>query len=357
MERQRFFCIFLFFSPSYDKIISSIPHRSAKTEERNLPMWILYTILGILAALFVLSAAAAAVLFFGTLYRTPKKNAAKKVTLDTSSLNDNGMIASFREQCRAETAWFESLGPRDVCITADDGVELHAEVLEAENARATVLLMHGFLSSPKHDFSLVFRFYRDKGFNIVAPYQRALGKSGGNYVTFGDKERYDCKRWAEWIRDTYGKDLPIVMDGVSMGASTILMSVGLGLPENMHAIIADCGYTTPWEIVCTVIKATKILPIFPCAHIAKLFARIFGDFSFTKPSTIEAMKTCKLPILIAHGTKDRFVPYEMSVRNFEACASEKKTLFTVEDAGHGMCFLVDLKGYEHEIENLLKDIL
>ena len=320
-------------------------------------MWILYTVLGILTALFILSAAATAAIFFGTLHRTPKKNAAKKSAVDTTALNDNDFLAPYREACKKETAWFESLGPRDVSITANDGIPLYAEVLETENTRATVLLMHGFLTSPKHDFSLVFRFYRERGFNIVAPYQRALGKSGGNYVTFGDKERYDCKLWAEWIRDTYGKDLPIVMDGVSMGASTILMSVGLGLPENVHAIIADCGYTTPWEIVCTVIKTTKILPIFPCAYIAKFFAHVFGNFSFTKPSTIEAMKVCTLPILFAHGKKDLFVPYEMSVRNFEACVSEEKTFFTVEDAGHGMCFLADREGYEHEIEKLLKDIL
>lgn len=320
-------------------------------------MWILYTVLGIIAFLLALSIASVAVIFFGTLHRTPKKNAAKKSAVDTTALNDLDFLAPYREACKKETAWFESLGPRDVSMEADDGVTLHAEVLETENALATVLLMHGFLTSPKHDFSLVFRFYREKGFNIVAPYQRALGKSGGSYVTFGDKERYDCKRWAEWIRDTYGESLPIVMDGVSMGASTILMSIGTGLPKNVHAIIADCGYTTPWEIVCTVIKATKILPIFPCAYIAKIFARVFGGFSFTKPSTIEAMKTCTLPILFAHGKKDLFVPYEMSVRNFEACASEKKTLFTVEEAGHGMCFLADREGYEREIEKLLKDIL
>lgn len=320
-------------------------------------MWILYVILGILAVLLILSLAAVSALFFGTLYRTPKKNAAKKTTFDSSSLNDMDSLAASREKCREEIAWFESLGPRDVSIRAMDGAELHAEVLEAENARATILLMHGFLSSPKHDFSLVFRYYHEKGFNIVTPYQRALGKSGGHYVTFGDKERYDCKLWAEWIRDTYGKDLPLIMDGVSMGAATILMSVGLGLPENLHAIIADCGYTTPWEILCTVLKTTKLLPIFPCAYIAKAFARIFGGFSFTDASATEAMKKCTVPILFAHGKKDLFVPYEMSVRNYEACASEKKTFFTVEEAGHGMCFLVDRAGYEKQIEELLKDIL
>ena len=320
-------------------------------------MWILYTIIGVIAVLFLLCIAAVSIVFFGTLYRTPKKNAAKKTTVDTSVLNDNDCIASFREECKKELEWFDSLHPKDASIKAHDGAELHAIVMETEHAKATVLLMHGFLSSPRHDFSLVFRFYREKGFNIVAPYQRALGKSGGNFITFGDKERYDCKRWTEYIRDTYGKDLPIIMDGVSMGASTILMSVGLGLPENVKAIIADCGYTTPWEIVCTVIKAMKVLPIFPCAHIAKVFARIFGGFSFTKPSTIEAMKQCHVPILFAHGKKDRFVPYEMSVRNYEACASEKKMLFTVEDAEHGLCFLHDRKGYEEKINELLKDII
>lgn len=320
-------------------------------------MWILYTILIIIAALFLLSVLAVAAVFFGTLYRTPKKNAAKKTAVDTSSLNDNDFIADYKEECKKEIAWFESLNPRDGVIRSYDGTELHAEVLEAPNAKATILLMHGFLTSPKHDFSLVFRYYYEKGFNIVAPYQRALGKSGGHYITFGVKERHDCKCWLEWIRDTYGEKLPIVMDGVSMGAATILMSTALGLPENVHAIIADCGYTTPWEVVCQVIKSTKTLPIFPCAYIAKFFARVFGGFSLTGASTVEAMKNCKIPVLFAHGKNDLFVPYEMSVQNYEACASDQKMLFTVEDAGHGMCFLRDRRGYEEKIEELLKDII
>ncbi len=319
-------------------------------------MWILYTILIVIAALFLLSVIAVAAVFFGTLYRTPKKNVGKKTAVDTSSLVDT-LGESHKEECKKEVAWFESMNPRDAMIRSFDGTELHAEVLEVPNAKATVLLMHGFLTSPKHDFSLVFRYYHEKNFNIVAPYQRALGKSGGNYITFGVKERYDCKCWTEWIRDTYGEKLPIVMDGVSMGAATILMSTALGLPQNVHAIIADCGFTTPWEIICKVIRSTKTLPIFPCAYIAKFFARVFGGFSLTGASTVEAMKNCKIPVLFAHGKNDLFVPYEMSVENYEACASETKMLFTVEDAGHGMCFLRDRRGYEEKIEFLLKDIL
>ena len=140
-------------------------------------MWILYTIIGVIAVLFLLCIAAVSIVFFGTLYRTPKKNAAKKTTVDTSVLNDNDCIASFREECKKELEWFDSLHPKDASIKAHDGAELHAIVMETEHAKATVLLMHGFLSSPRHDFSLVFRFYREKDSTSLPPINAHLEKA------------------------------------------------------------------------------------------------------------------------------------------------------------------------------------
>ena len=37
-----------------------------------------------------------------------------------------------------------------------------------------------------------------------------------------------------------------------MGAATVLMASSLDLPENTRGIVADCGFTTPWEIMAHV---------------------------------------------------------------------------------------------------------
>ena len=67
------------------------------------------------------------------------------------------------------------------------------------------------------------------------------------------------------------------------------------------------------------------------------------------------MKQCRYPIFFIHGKKDDFVPYEMSVRNYEACISEKKKFFSVDEAGHGMCYLTKRPELEHELMTFLDE--
>ena len=74
--------------------------------------------------------------------------------------------------------------------------------------------------------------------------------AAANIWAFGLIERFDCLEWVEWATAKCGSELPIYLCGVSMGATTVLMAAGLELPENVHGITADCGFTSPhaiWE--------------------------------------------------------------------------------------------------------------
>ena len=310
-------------------------------------MW-LYIVIGILLLLVIAAFCAVGVIFFGALHRTKSKKR-KGGGIDTSVLFP--ALDAYRDVIDEGRAWYLSQPRRSVQITSDDGLKLHAEILEAENPVGVVMLVHGYRSSGAHDFSTVFRFYHENGFHIVVPDARACGKSEGNYITLGVKERYDCKRWAEFTVRTY-PDLPILLDGISMGAATVLMATALDLPENVRGVIADCGFTSPWDIMRSVLKATGSLPVFPFAYIAKLYSRVFAGFGLCEASTVDAMKTCKLPVFFAHGKADIFVPYEMSVRAYKACASDKE-FFSVDEAGHGMCYLLQKEEYEKRIAAFL----
>ena len=48
-----------------------------------------------------------------------------------------------------------------------------------------------------------------------------------------------------------------------MGCATTLMAAGLDLPDNVKGIIADCGFTSPWDIIKHVAKERFHLPPFP----------------------------------------------------------------------------------------------
>ena len=71
-------------------------------------------------------------------------------------------------------------------------------------------------------------------------------------------------------------------------------------------------------------------------------------------SSIEAMKSCKVPVLFIHGTDDRFVPIEMTYENYKACASPKR-LLVVPGAEHAMSYLIDKEGYENSVIEFWKD--
>ena len=67
----------------------------------------------------------------------------------------------------------------------------------------------------------------------------------------------------------------------------------------------------------------------------RCFSRMLPGFD-AGTSTTEALRNCGVPVLFLHGLEDRFVPAEMTMRNFAACAAPKKLLL-VEGADHGMC--------------------
>ncbi len=308
--------------------------------------WILIALAAILFFWFALTA----IVFFGALRR--QKRPPKKEALDLSKLLSSivqflPMIESCKEAYRAQEK-------ETVTITADDGIPLYADIMTPECPPiGTVLMMHGYRSSAESDFATAYSFYLERGYRVVLPDQRACGRSGGKYITLGVKERLDCRRWIDKINELYGTKSPIVLDGLSMGATTVLMTAALSLPENVVAIVADCGFTSPDAIMRAVMKQTHALPAFPCVPIAALYARLFAGFSLKEASTVDALRVCSVPVFLIHGKADRFVPYAMSEQNFEACASEKE-FFSVDGAEHGMSFLIDHETYAAKLDAFLR---
>ena len=124
-----------------------------------------------------------------------------------------------------------------------------------------------------------------------------------------------------------------------MGAATVLMAAGRSLPQNVKGICADCGFTDPYEIVSRTMRAQRIPP-FPLLDIAGIYTRVFAGFGLREYSSIAAMKTCRIPVLLLHGMADDFVPCEMSQWAYDACGAEKQ-LILVEGATHGTSYLTD----------------
>lgn len=237
-------------------------------------------------------------------------------------------------------------------ITAQDGAELVGRYYHNADGAPVVIMFHGYRSSAVRDGMGAFKVCKECNYNILMVDQRAHRESGGKCITFGVKERYDCLDWIRCVIEKCGKDTKIILIGLSMGASTVMMAAGLDLPQNVRGIIADCGYSTPKDIIKQVIKMLK-LPVRLAYPLVRLSAKLYGKFDLESASATEALAKSKVPILLIHGEADNFVPCEMSRVNYEACASEKE-LFTVPEAGHGMSYLTDVEGYISKFRGFLQ---
>lgn len=237
---------------------------------------------------------------------------------------------------------------QQVEITAHDGTTLVGHWFFPENAKRIIVAMHGWRSNWSRDFGAIAPFWLDNGCAVLFAEQRGQGNSGGEYMGFGLLERYDCFDWINWVNEHTEAKLPIYLGGVSMGATTILMTAGFDLPENVKGIVADCGFTSPHAIWKHVVENNFKLPFGLYSRAARDICEKRIQMPSDSYSTVEAMRNSKIPVLFIHGTDDNFVPVEMTYENYKACASEKR-LFIVPGAEHGMSYLVDKDGYENAV--------
>ena len=140
-----------------------------------------------------------------------------------------------------------------------------------------------------------------------------------------------------------------------MGCATVLMAYGLGYPENVKGIIADCGYTSPDAIFRHIIKHSFHIPCFPVLNLSNLISKLLARFEFKDASTTDALKQSaphEIPILFIHGKDDHFVPADMTLQNHDAFPGKKKLLL-IEGASHAASYYTDTAAYEAAVRQLI----
>lgn len=230
----------------------------------------------------------------------------------------------------------------EISVKAYDGKNLYGRLFLKDPKAPFHIQFNGYRGNGLRDFSGGLQLALESGGNVILTDQRSHGKSDGITITFGVKERKDVQRWVNYVREKYG-DVPVYLEGISMGAATVLMSSDLSMP-NVKGIIADCPYSSPFGIVSLVASRTFKVGRFldPCIIVSAL---IFGHFNIFSSSALRSVKETDIPILIIHGNADKFVPLEMS-RAVRAANPDRVTLVEVEGAPHGLSYIVDKETYK-----------
>ncbi len=232
----------------------------------------------------------------------------------------------FEEEYEAAKSWCMEQPVQEWYIDSRDGKRLHASWLPAENAKRIVLLFHGYRGNRFGSISGAARFLHDHETSLLFVDQRCCGESGGTYITFGAKEQYDVLDWLKRVQaENADQKLPIYLYGQSMGATTVLLSAGHELPEEVKGLIADCGFhSMKQQLRDLAAEWFHFHRIGALLLRLNLFCRLFGHFHMKETDTTEALKKNTRPVLFFHGEADTYVQPENTVRNFELCRAPKE---------------------------------
>lgn len=233
---------------------------------------------------------------------------------------------AFKADIFAARERMEKLPKTELYVTAADGVRLYARYYDYGRDK-TVVFLHGAHSHPLNNFSVTAERFIEWGYNVLIPDMRAHGNSGGDHVTYGNRESDDLLAWLDFLEGAY--PAKFVLYGISMGAATVAMASDR-LPGAVRAAVYDCGFTSADALMRRLAKRYHA-PMLMFDMLVRRCRRELGiDLGST---TLDRLKNTSVPAFFVHGTADDAVPHEHSEQNYAACAAQKELLL-VDGCGH-----------------------
>ena len=233
-------------------------------------------------------------------------------------------------------------------IISNDDLKLYGFYKDNDKNKL-VILVHGY-GGDHFDMYSYAQIFENRGYDILAVDLRAHGISEGTFLSMGLYEHYDLLKWIEKMLEIKN-NYKIVLFGVSMGASTVCMTVGESLPNNVICAIEDCGYDNANNQMKYVYSKTKL---------AKLFYKIFYNYckktkglDLKSIDICEKLKKCIIPMLFMHGEKDDFVPTEMVYKLYECLPESRRSIYIAKEATHTKSIDIDVKEYTKQLSTFL----
>ena len=238
-------------------------------------------------------------------------------------------------------------------ITAWDGAHLAGHWAPVKSPRRAVLAVHGWRGGWTQAFGMMADFLESQGCSVLYIDQRGTNGSEGEHIGFGLLEKLDCADWLNWLAERC-PGLPLYMMGMSMGGTSVLMAAEEPLPKALRGIVADSAFTSPKAILDHVARNNLHLPFGLSARAAEAAFRRRLGAAADSCSTVDTLKKSRIPVLLVHGGRDRFVPADMAFENYRACAGPRR-LFFVPGADHVGCWFTDGEGYRRALTDLWRE--
>lgn len=228
-------------------------------------------------------------------------------------------------------AEIKKLSHEDWTIVSHDGLELKALYYPGSSDK-TVIWVHGYTSHAERESAFPALFYRTLGFNVLIPYLRAHGPSGGKYIAFGSLECRDMMLWVDRVNEVH-PDGSIFLHGLSMGGG-IVLNMSDKMMKNVKGLVVDAPNVSIQALFRNVTgSAFKRDPnkdrIAACAMAR--FRKEFGvdaeDFE-----SIEIVKDSRYPMLLTAGSNEHLEDTLAQIANHNP---KETTVLILPGCNHG----------------------
>ena len=192
--------------------------------------------------------------------------------------------------------------------------------------RGTVVLLHPLLLS-KSWWLETGEALAARGWDVVLPDLRAHGRSEGQYVTWGYREKRDIRAVMDALLATGRPREGIYVVGASLGGAVAIQYAAID--PRVRGVLVFAPPKSMREIGRRILLLESEADYETALRRAQEMAGIPAG----QASTLAAAQDLRCPLRIAHGMWDFVVPYDHSQAIYEAAAGPKEFL-SIGGAGH-----------------------
>jgi pimeloyl-ACP methyl ester carboxylesterase len=227
-----------------------------------------------------------------------------------------------------------SLAFQSPAITTKDGVALASWFIPRGDSDRAIVMVHGLWTCRSCEFDGHYlelaNSLHSAGYNILMIDLRKHGESGGDHITFGDKERWDVLAAVDWLHRRGFTRIGVL--GASLGAvSAIEAAAEPQEGQQIRALVLDSPFADLPQTLENAFTMETHLPdqLLPGAM---LMMRVWlgVDLYSIRPS--EELPKVHVPVMLIYGLQDKYI----SVSQMESMekARPDAQVWVVSDAGH-----------------------
>ncbi len=250
------------------------------------------------------------------------------------------------------------LTAEEISFTSRDGTRLSGWFIpapEAADITPGIVLSHGWARS-RAELLPHADFLHRAGFAVLAFDYRHRGKSDGDAITMGLRERDDLQGALDTLSARPEVDAERVgVLGLSMGSVIALLVASAD--QRVRTLVAECPYAAAETIMTRALRHYYRLPSFPMGYLAKwMIERRLGEPLDVADALRVIDSISPRPVFLIADERDAVVGPQEAEQLFRA-AREPKRFWLIPGADHARGWQAAPQEYERRVVAFLQEEL